>query len=302
MTRTRGLWLPLVLIAIGVIVLLSNTGVLSADALERLGDLWPLLLVIIGLQLILNHALPRQQATIFGLAATALIIVAAVAYATLAPATSFGTQHAESSQPVGGLTSGTLDLNYSAANLEIQSGGLGDSLYRATVDYPAGDSPPTMSLDHVTGTVEISSGSSFTPFHLFGNNRRHLAVTLNDRILWTIRISGGASGVHLDLRQLQLSNLEISGGASSVDAQLGKPKGSVGIHVSGGASNVVVRAPSGSEWSVSVSGGISSLTVNGQSSGGLGDFHRQSPGYDAATDRFDIEMNGGVSHLDFHTG
>jgi hypothetical protein len=296
------LWFPLVLIGLGIIVLLANTGVLSGDALERLGDLWPLLLVIIGLQLILNHALPRQQATVIGLGVTALIIIAAVTYATLAPATSFGTQHAESSQPLGGLSTGTLDLNYGAASLEIRGDSLGDSLYRASVDYPAGDSPPTISLDHVTGTVEISSGSRFSPFHPFGSNRRHLTVTLNDRIPWSIRVSGGANSLHVDLQQLQLSNLEISGGASSVDAQLGKAKGTVGIHVSGGASNVAVRAPSGSEWSVSVSGGISSLTINGHGAGGFGDVHKQSPGYDGASDRFDIQMDGGVSHLDFRTG
>ena len=63
MYRGRGLLFPLLLIGIGVIVLLVNTGVLSQDALQRLGALWPLLLVILGLQLILNHTLPRRQAT-----------------------------------------------------------------------------------------------------------------------------------------------------------------------------------------------------------------------------------------------
>ncbi|HEV3461859.1 MAG TPA: DUF5668 domain-containing protein, partial [Candidatus Dormibacteraeota bacterium] len=87
MYRNRGLLFPLVLIAIGVVVLLSNTGVLSSDALLRLADLWPLLLVILGLQLILNHTLPRQQATLIGLGATVVIVAAAVAYAALAPTT-----------------------------------------------------------------------------------------------------------------------------------------------------------------------------------------------------------------------
>ena len=95
MPRNRGLILPLILIGIGVVVLLANTGVLSRQAVERLGDLWPLLLVILGLQLILNHTLPRRQATLIGLAVTAVIVIAAVAYATLAPATSVGAQKVE---------------------------------------------------------------------------------------------------------------------------------------------------------------------------------------------------------------
>src|SRR2546430_14268363 len=72
MSRNRGLLFPLILIAIGVIVLLANTGVLSRPALERLGDLWPLLLVILGLQLILNYTLPRRQALLIGLTVAAV--------------------------------------------------------------------------------------------------------------------------------------------------------------------------------------------------------------------------------------
>src|SRR5207245_3257313 len=101
MSRNRGLLFPLILIAIGVVVLLANTGVVSREALERLGDLWPLLLVILGLQLILNYTLPRRQATLIGLAVAAVLVIAAVAYATLAPATSVGTPTADATPPIG---------------------------------------------------------------------------------------------------------------------------------------------------------------------------------------------------------
>src|SRR5438876_4493155 len=121
MFRNRGLLLPLVLIAIGIIVLLANSGVLSAQALERLGDLWPLLLVILGLQLILNHTLPRQQATLVGVGAAVVIVVAAVLYATLAPASSLGgARQADLSEHLGGLSTATLDTNYSGATMEVQ--------------------------------------------------------------------------------------------------------------------------------------------------------------------------------------
>lgn len=303
MYRNRGLLVPLVLIAIGVVVLLSNAGVLSSDALLRLGDLWPLLLVILGLQLILNHTLPRQQATLIGLGATVVIVVAAVAYAALAPAAPFGTRQANSSQPLGGLTAATLDLNYNAATVDIQAGSLGESLYQARVDYPASDNPPTISLDRVTGTLEIHESGSFAPFHIFGSSRRHLVVTLTDRIPWAIQVGGGATNLRLDVRRLQLSKLEVSGGANRLDAQLPSPKGMVVIDVSGGASNLTLRAPAQSEWRIAVSGGVSAVTINGSTSGSLGgDFQRQSPGYTSATDRFDITISGGASRVDFRTG
>ncbi len=303
MYRNRGLLFPLVLIAIGIIVLLANTGVLSPQALERLGDLWPLLLVILGLQLILNHTLPRQQATLIGLGATAVIVVAAVAYAALAPAAPFGIQRFDSSEQLGGLSEATLDINYGAASIDVKAGSLDNSLYQAHVDYPGGENPPTISLDRETGTLQIRESSSFSPFHLFGGQRRHVQLTLTDQVPWSIQIGGGAANLHLDLRHAQLSKLEISGGANQLDAQLPTPKGTVLISVSGGANNVKMVAPAQSQWRVAVSGGVSAVTINGSSSGNLGgDFQQQSPGYGSATDRFDIEISGGASHIDFRTG
>ena len=306
MYRNRGLLFPLILIAIGVIFLLANTGVLSAEALQRLGDLWPLILVILGLQLILNYTLPRQQATMFGLAATVVIVIAGVVYAIFAPAAPFGTRQADSSAHLGGLSAATLDVNYSGATMDIQAGSLDDSLYQAHVDYPSSDNPPTISLDQESGTLAIrenSSLSNFSPFHWFGPSRRHVQVTLTDRIPWTIKVSGGAANQRFDLRRLQLSRLEVSGGANRVDAQLPAPKGTVLLDVSGGASNVTLRAPASSDWRVAVSGGVSAVTINGSSSGSIGgDFQQQSAGYASATNRFDVEISGGASHIDLRTG
>jgi hypothetical protein len=303
MYRNRSLLLPLVLIAIGAIVVLANTGVLSSDALLRLGDLWPLLLVILGLQLILNHTLPRLQATLIGLAATIVIVIAAVAYAALAPAASFGTRQANVSDRIGGLMAATLDLDYNGASVDVQAGSLGDSLYQAHVDYPGSDDPPTISLDHENGTLAISESSSFAPLHLFGATRRHVVVTLTDRIPWTVKIRGGAANAHLDLRGLQLAKLEISGGASRVEAQLPSPKGTVLIDLAGSVSNLTLRAPAGVQWHVAVSGGVSALRINGSIYAAVGgDFERQSPGYGSASDRLDIEISGGASHVDLRIG
>jgi hypothetical protein len=303
MSRNRGLLFPLVLIAIGAIVLLANIGVLSSEALLRLGDLWPLLLVILGLQLILNHTLPRQQATVIGLGATVIIVIAAVAYAALAPAAPFGTRQANSSERLGGLTAATLDLGYSGATVDIQAGSLGDSLYQARVDYPGSDNPPTISLDHESGTLEISDSSSFAPLHLFGAARRHVVVTLTDRIPWTVKISGGTANAHLDLRRLQLAKLEISGGVSRMDAQLPSPKGTVPIDISGGVTNLTLRAPAGAQWHVAANGGVSGVRINGSLfAADGGDFQQESPGYASASDRLDIEISGGASRVDFGTG
>jgi hypothetical protein len=230
-------------------------------------------------------------------------VVAAVAYAALAPAAPFGIQRFDSSEQLGGLNAAKLDINYGAATIDVSAGGLGDALYQAHVDYPGGENPPTITLDRETGTLQIHESSTFSPFHLFGGQRRHVQLTLTDQVPWSIQIGGGAANLHLDLRHAQLSKLEISGGANQLDAQLSTPKGTVLISVSGGANNVTIVASAASQWRVAVSGGVSAVTINGSASGNLGgDFEKQSPEYGSATDRFDIEISGGASRVDFRTG
>jgi hypothetical protein len=95
--RTSRLALPIVLIVLGLIFLLINSGILSSDALQRLADLWPLLLVILGLQLVLNHLLGKRRGQIAGLAAVAVIAIAAITYAIVAPPVPAATPQQESS-------------------------------------------------------------------------------------------------------------------------------------------------------------------------------------------------------------
>ena len=151
--------------------------------------------------------------------------------------------------------------------------------------------------------MAIGDHSSFSPLRLFGAARRHVTLTLTDRIPWTIKISGGTTNAHLDLRRLQLAKVEVSGGASRMDAQLPSPKGTTLIDISGSVSNLTLRAPAGAQWHVAVSGGVSGLRINGSFYAAIGgDFQQQSPGYASASDRFNIEISGGASRVDFRTG
>ncbi len=77
-SQLRGLLLPLILIVIGAVALLANLNVLSADALARLADLWPLILVVIGLQFVYNRAFPPRTALAAGTATLVVVLAAEI--------------------------------------------------------------------------------------------------------------------------------------------------------------------------------------------------------------------------------
>ena len=53
--RAPGLFWPVILIGLGVILLLSNLGRLPADPWPLLSRLWPVILIVIGLDILLGR-------------------------------------------------------------------------------------------------------------------------------------------------------------------------------------------------------------------------------------------------------
>src|SRR5450759_1099714 len=202
--RYRSYFWPAVLILIGLVALLVNSGVISTDRLALLADLWPVVLIVIGLELIARRGLPGQAGDV---AAVLIVLIAAggaVAYVALAPNPSTSGK-LDSHAPVG---------NLDHAALEIDAGA-------ATIDYSG--TKPDVSLDRSNGTLTISQGN--TGFGFFQTRRFTLDLQINSTIPWTISSNGGASTETFRLSSVPLKSMDINTGASREDITLGSPSG-----------------------------------------------------------------------------
>ena len=70
----RGVFWPAVLILVGVVALLANAGLISTDRLSLFADMWPLILIVIGLEMIARR---RLQGAAADLAAVLIVVIAA---------------------------------------------------------------------------------------------------------------------------------------------------------------------------------------------------------------------------------
>ena len=74
--------------------------------------------------------------------------------------------------------------------------------------------------------------------------------------------------------------------------------GAVPVRVSGGAYKTSIRRPAGTEARLDAKSGAATLTFDKQSYDALGGRVRlQSPGYDGAPDRYEVEVSGGASEI-----
>jgi hypothetical protein len=197
---------------------------------------------------------------------------------------------AEFAAPLESVTSGRLVFERGASDIFIGvSPSMGD-LLRARFEGPASQ------VRVQDGIVTVRQRRRRLPS--LSRNERANEILLNGSIPWEVEVRGGASNLVVDLNGLKLRSLEIKGGASQVKLTLAPPSGTIPLRVLGGAEGMTIRRPKGVAARVRVSRGASGLVFDEQSHGAVGgETSLQSPDYEHAADRYDIEVSGGVSGL-----
>jgi hypothetical protein len=297
MMRNRSFVWPAILILTGVIALVAETGAISIGRLDRLAELWPVILIVIGLELMSRRVL---QGSTRDLAAVLIVLVAvagAAAYVAVRGPVSDATQTMDSSDAVGSLNQATLDVEAGAARMTVAgSSALGSDLYRAHIEYSG--SKPGVSLDRSSGTLRIVQNNGFG---FFETRRFVLDLQINSAVPWNITADAGSTNSTLKLSAVKVVSIKLNAGASRTDITLGRPMGIVPISVDGGANNLNLHRPSGSEAFVHVSGGAVSLSADGRRLRGIGEQSWQSNGYDGSADAYRVGVNGGASTVTMDT-
>ena len=295
--RNRSFFWPVILILTGVIALVAETGAISIGRLDRLAELWPVVLIVIGLELMSRRVLEGSTRDL----ATVLIVLvalgAAAAYVAVRGPVSDTTQILDSSDTVGSLNQAALDVSAGAATMTVEgSSALGSDLYRAHIEYAG--SKPEVSLDRSTGTLRILQSNDVG---FFASRRFVLDLQINSAVSWNISADTGSTNTSLRLSSIKVGSIKLNAGASRTDITLGRPTGIVRIGVDGGAITLHLHRPSQSEAFVHVSGGALSLNADGRQLHGIGDESWQSNGYVGAADAYQVDVNGGASMVTVDT-
>ena len=294
----RSLFWPAVLILVGVFALLVNAGFVPVERLDRLADLWPLILVVIGLELVVRRSLQGASAEIAAALIVLLAIGGAAAYVALGPSIPTGIQSFDASGKVGSVTQASVEVDAGGATITMEgSSSLGDDLFRAHIEYSG--RKPDVSLDEASGDVHISQSN--TSGFFLQSRRFSLTLQLNSSVPWRIAVNSGASSDAFMLSTVRVARIDVNAGASKEEITVGDPSGTVPITINGGALTVNVHRPPGAAASVSVSGGAASLSFDGRKSKAVGTLTAQTSDYDHASDRYQIQVEGGADTVTVDT-
>jgi DNA-binding MarR family transcriptional regulator len=204
--------------------------------------------------------------------------------------------------PLGGVTSGRLVFVSGAPNIVVRGEATLKELYRAEFKGPV----PRMRVRDGVVTVGYPRFGWFDwRAQGFGQTIEASAhwrkdrgeITLNSAVPWAIELRGGVSKLIVDARALRLESFELRGGASQVSLTLPHPSGAVPIRVEGGMSNIEIERPKGVAMVLELRGGVNQAIVDGEAHKGTGYLSLQTPGAKAASDRYELELSGGVTKV-----
>lgn len=293
--RRRGFGFPLALIAVGLVALLANYGILGPVSWVSLLGLWPLILVLIGIDLLLAHRAPA-----LALAGDVAVIALGVALALTRPVwiafpsfsfsgTDCGGDRASSvSAPRDGVKDVSLRVAAGATRLVLGGGASGLLEATSTASDLRLDTRTPRSATGVELRLDQCLGAA--PFGRDGSNEMRVQVAGD--VPLSLDVSAGAATIDLDLRDVTVSDVRVSTGAATVNLLLPKPSGDLRVAISSGASTINVQLPPGVESRVTLSGGLSTLN-GGRNFAGRN--ASESPGYARARDRVTVTVNAGMS-------
>ena len=309
--RRRGAVLPgLLLVAVGVLLLLNTTGAISFGIWFELANYWPVLLALIGMELVL-----AQRAILIRVGAVVLTLAVTVGAAWLSMPEYDAAEPLRAAyvEPLGAAETLHLKMEFLGGSVELSSDTSGASSPTGllTADF---ESSPARVIREQSGTVVECLLVSEGPF------LRHSSVASDDKYTrresrisfpvgladWRlmvspdvevdIDISSGASDLDLDLRGLNVRRLSIEAGASDIRVQLPATAGQTNVDIAAGVADIEIVVPDDVAAKIDIAAPIGSVWVEPSRFMYTGDGY-QSPHYFGAQNRVNIDIEALVADV-----
>ncbi len=315
--QDRGITGPVLLIGVGSVFLLTNFGVLGQDVWWTLLRTWPAIFVLIGLDILIGRRSIwlSLAAVIVILTALGGILMSARAFGPTPPALSGDPIQ----QPIGEIDSGRVILRPAVASVRVRA--LKDSdqwVEGAAQPWRNETIRHRYSQTGAFGVLEVDSLTRNIPFVVGGTAHRNWTFELSPEIPVDLQTELGVGFIDLDLKDLQVSEVDLQTGVALSQVSLAPGEysafvqggvgqttvvlpesGDIRLQVESGVGGLLIQIPEGMAARITVDRGIAGLQLppNYRKSGST----YVSPGYASAEHRATITINLGIGNIAIRT-
>ena len=271
--RRGSLLAGLLLAALGVLLLLTTTGVVSFGIWLELADYWPLLVILIGVELILVQRPLLVRAGVIVLTLAGAIVAASFSLPEYDPNEPLRATYVE---PLRDTETLYLDMAFIGGDVELTSDTPGGATLARLLAADFKSRPARVVREQLDGNVRLyvmssgpflrrSSAEGFTRHETrvsfpFGLADWSLVVSPNVDV--EIDISSVATELDLDLRNLNVRRLSVEAGMLDLRVQLPDDAGQTHVDIAAGAANVELVVPHGVAARIDVDAPLKSAWIN----------------------------------------
>ena len=260
MMRRNSIFWGTIIVILGFMFLLNTMGILSFDIWKYF---WPIVLILLGLWFLLAPVFFKQQSS-----------------------------QETVSIPLEETQKAHLSLQHGAGELRLSSGTTQNELAAGT--FVGGVEQDLRRSNNETFLTFSAPPFAFTTWpHDHGLK---WDIQLNTSPDFDLNIKTGASESHLDLSDLQISNIEFSTGASSTTIYLPAHTAHTKARVDSGAASVKIYVPENVAARIHFEGGLIETKVDQSRFPRVGEFY-VSPNFEESAQKAEIFFSGGVGSI-----
>jgi hypothetical protein len=290
--KSKNIGAGVILILLGIFWMLENLGFITWSLWDGINDLWPLIFVIVGVNLIFkkNAFLPMATWILFFLILIGYGFFQSQRVGQLAPILGGNVQIVNETNA----NRGVLDLDFGAGN--VFTGNTKEFLVDANV--PNGYIQNKVSRHDGGKTVEVQFKEKS---HRFVNLRKNMDYhfQLSEDMVWDIDIDMGAADGTLDFSQLNVNDVDVDGGAMDLELVFGNKSEHTNVKIDAGASDIDITIPETVGVKVKFEGAFKDSNLK-ELGWNYQQGYYQSPNYDDTQRKIDIDMDMGAGSLNVH--
>ncbi len=291
----RGIVGPLILVVIGILFLLSNFGYLSSSFWLTAIQFWPLILILVGLEILLGHSWQGQVVVLI----LALLAFGVVVWLTINPGVfpiGGGTTTTTIDASSDGVNAAELELSPGIGNLDLHALTAADSDWiKGTITYPNSQKlNQDSSVANATAHLKLTTSGN-TPF--FNSGSESWDLGLNPAVPVRLSVNSGVGNTTLDLNALNVPQVDVDAGVGNVTVTLPAHAGSVSSTINGGVGTLTVLIPQGVPARIRLSSGVGGANVNQTRFPQAGKNTYESADFSTATDKVDVSVDAGVGGI-----
>ncbi len=217
--ESRSIFWPVLLIGAGVIWLLANMGIISSASIAAVFQMWPLLLIFIGLDLLIGHDRPQLR-PLLGLLTVAVFVLIALFGPALGLGADAEIQTFNLTAPQNEAESASLRINGASTSISVAGRANMTDILDATI-HDTGDVGLLVDGGSARSiTLERQSTGLSFGFLSFGASPRFWDIDLTTGLPLSLAFDLASGSADLDLSDVEVTDLRIDGGSGSMNLRL----------------------------------------------------------------------------------